>query len=85
MLARGGRRRSALLGARLFYAKLNLLGSIDQTILGLPHLMLGGGLKGVEVLFGLLKIQSVLLGIAKVDLSDGLDSAWVTLVTVPGY
>lgn len=47
--------------------------------------MLGGGLKGVEVLFGLLKIQSVLLGIAKVDLSDGLDSAWVTLVTVPGY
>lgn len=62
-----------------FHAGLDLFSNIDQTILGLPHLMFRGGLKRVIILLSLLKIQGALLRIAKVDLSDGLHRGVILL------
>lgn len=66
-------RRSALYRFHIVHARLDLLRNIDKTILSLPHLMFGGGLKRVIVLLGLLKVEGGLIGIFIVDLPDGLN------------
>lgn len=73
LLTWGSGRRSTFFRYRILHTNLDFLRNIDETILGLPHLMFGGGLKRVIVLLSLLKVEGCLLGIAIIDLPDDLN------------